>query len=199
MAEKNICILLGSPRKHGNTIQLVRPFAEEMEQLGYSCSQTWLYDKTLNPCLACRACQRDWTIFGCPQKDDMQEVFDTVLPSELIVLATPIYSWYCTPPMKAVLDRLVYGMNKYYGEEKGPALWKGKRVALITTCGYRPEQGADLWEAGIKRYCKHSQLHYMGMLAERHLGYKSVFMDAEKEKHAREFAQKIHVMLEDRE
>jgi len=28
--------------------------------------------------------------------------------------------------MKAVLDRLVYGMNKYYGREKGPSLWEGK-------------------------------------------------------------------------
>jgi len=28
--------------------------------------------------------------------------------------------------MKALLDRLVYGMNKYYGDKKGPALWAGK-------------------------------------------------------------------------
>lgn len=47
-------------------------------------------------------------------------------------LATPIYSWYCTPPMKALLDRLVYGMNKYYGDEKGPSLWNacGKKFWL---------------------------------------------------------------------
>ena len=33
----------------------------------------------------------------------------------------------------------------------------------------------------MRRYCKHSQLTYVGMLAERHLGYASVFMDPEKE------------------
>ena len=32
--------------------------------------------------------------------------------------------------MKAVLDRLVYGMNKYYGEQKRPALWAGKAGSL---------------------------------------------------------------------
>ena len=95
------------------------------------------------------------------------------------------------PPMKAVLDRLVYGMNKYYGKEKGPALWAGKKLAIITTCGYRPENGADLWETGIIRYCKHSKLQYAGMLAERHLGYNSVFMDSEKEEHAKQFADKF--------
>ena len=128
-------------------------------------------------------------MFGCAIQDDMQEIFDRVLSCELLVLATPIYSWYCTPPMKAVLDRLVYGMNKYYGEEKGPSLWAGKHLALITTCGYRPEAGADLWEAGVTRYCRHSQLRYAGMLAERHMGYGTVFMDAEKAERARAFAQ----------
>jgi len=90
--------------------------------------------------------------------------------------------------MKAVLDRLVYGMNKYYGDEKGPALWAGKPMALITTCGYAPNKGADLWEEGMKRYCKHSQLRYCGMLAERHLGYKTTFMDEGKAERAAAFA-----------
>lgn len=93
--------------------------------------------------------------------------------------------------MKAVLDRLVYGMNKYYGERKGPALWAGKKVALVATCGYRPEKGSDLWEAGIIRYCKHSGLDYVGILAERDMGYTSVFMDSEKAEHARMFADTV--------
>ena len=63
-----------------------------------------------------------------------------------------------TAPFAAELDRLVYGMNKYYGREKGPSLWEGKPVALIATCGYPVEKGADLWEAGMQRYCKHSRL-----------------------------------------
>lgn len=41
---------------------------------------------------------------------------------------------------------------------------------------------------GMQRYCKHSRLQYIGMLAERHLGYQTTFMDAEKEEHARAFA-----------
>jgi hypothetical protein len=86
---------------------------------------------------------------------------------------------------------LVYGMNKYYGDEKGPSLWKGKRIALIATCGYSPEKGTDLWEAGVKRYCKHSQLLYAGLLAERDLGYRSAFMDAEKAARARLFARQL--------
>ena len=86
---------------------------------------------------------------------------------------------------------MVYALNKYYGDEKGPSIWKGRKVAIITTCGYRPEKGADLWEEGMKRYCRHSGLEYAGMLSERHLGYDTVFMDEEKAQHARNFADRL--------
>ena len=184
-------VLMGSPRKSGNTAALIKPFLEELELRNVRGETIWLYDKQIFPCTACRACQKDWTIFGCASHDDAGELFDTILARDLIVLATPSYSWYCTPPMKAILDRLMYGMNKYYGDAKGPSLWAGKKVALVVTCGYKPEKGADLLEEGIKRYCRHSQLNYLGMLAERDLGYQSVFWDEEKEKNSRSFAQEI--------
>lgn len=185
------CILMGSPRKGGNTAALLEPFMDELRKNKAECELVWLYDLEIHPCVACRVCQKDWTKFGCRYQDDGQMLFDKIIGSDMLILASPIYSWYCTSPMKAVLDRMVYGMNKYYGEEKGPALWAGKKMALITTCGYRPEKGADLWEEGMKRYCKHSQLQYIGMLAERHLGYGSEFMDDEKVTHAKAFARQL--------
>ena len=185
------CVLMGSPRKQGNTATLLEPFCEELRSGGAAVETIWLYDREIRPCVACRTCQKDWTIFGCAQKDGVQAIFDRLLESELIVLATPIYSWYCTPPMKALLDRLVYGMNKFYGEEKGPSLWRGKAVALLMTCGYRPEKGCDLFEEGMRRYCRHSGLRYLGSHAERHLGYGTVFMDADKEQNTRAFARAL--------
>lgn len=185
------CILMGSSRKKGNTSQLLQPFLEELQLQNIPYKLIWLYDKRIEPCIACRRCQKDWTIFGCHYADDAQEIFHQILDSDVMILATPIYSWFCTPPMKALLDRMVYGMNKYYGDEKGPSLWKGKQLAIITTCGYRPEKGADLFEEGIKRYCKHSQLNYLGMLAERDLGYQSVFLSADKAERSRSFARRL--------
>ena len=186
-----ICILMGSPRKKGNTAALLAPFCEELQKTGAETEVFWLYDMDIRPCIACRTCQKDWSVFGCAQKDDCGMLFERILASDLIVLATPIYSWYCTPPMKALLDRLVYGMNKYYGEEKGPSLWRGKGLALLESCGYRPEKGADLFEEGMRRYCKHSGLRYLGSHAERHLGYGTEFMDGDKDARVRAFAVKL--------
>lgn len=185
---KKVCVLKASPRHHGNTNSLADICIEVLRKNGLEIREFDLYRMDVRPCLACRMCQKDWTEITCVQKDDMAQIFETVALSELLILATPIYSWYCTPPMKSALDRLVYAMNMYYGEKRGPSLWAGKSVSLIATCGYRPEKGADLFEEGMKRYCKHSQLRYMGMLCERHLGYHTEFMDEDKKKHAIEFA-----------
>lgn len=191
-----ICVLMGSPRKNGNTAAIVGLFLDEMAKCGHEADMIWLYDKEIEPCLACRECQKDWTVFGCCREDDVQEIAERILACDLLVFATPIYCWYCTAPMKALMDRLVYGMNKYYGDAKGPALWAGKAVATIVTCGYRPEKGADVWEEGLKRFCKHSGLTFLGLHAERHLGYDTVFMDEEKDVRARKFACNIAHLLE---
>lgn len=184
-------VLMGSPRKNGNTAALLAPFCEELGKAGAEVETVWLYDRDIRPCVACRTCQKDWTVFGCVQQDDVQAIFSQVLSCDLLILATPIYSWYCTPPMKALLDRLVYGVNKYYGAEKGPSLWEGKSLALLLTCGYPPEKGCDLFAEGMRRYCRHSALRYLGSHAEHHLGYDLPFMDGGKEKRTRAFAREL--------
>ena len=65
-----VCILMGSPRAQGNTAALLAPFTEQLESCGAQVTRFDLYEKNLQPCLACRACQKDWTIFGCARKDD---------------------------------------------------------------------------------------------------------------------------------
>ena len=195
MSVPSAAIFRGSPRKQGNTNILTDIFAERLKASGIQVRDHSLYDMDIRPCLACRACQKDWNSISCSQKDDMDKIFEAVRSSDLLVLATPIYSWYCTPPMKAMLDRLVYAMNMYYGEERGPSLWAGKRMALITTCGYRPEKGSDLFEEGMKRYCRHSALTYTEMLCERHMGYKVPFMDDLKRERAEAFAERTAALI----
>lgn len=188
---KKVCILKASPRKKGNTYSLLEPVVETLEKQGVSCREFDLYEMEILPCLACRGCQTDFSGANCVRKDDMGPVFEAVMDSDLILFASPIYAWYCTAPLKAAMDRMVYAFNKYYGPEKGPAIWAGRSVAIVTTCGYKVEKGTDLFEEGVKRYCKHSGLDYVGMLAERHLGYDQAFMDDEKRRHAESFAQEL--------
>lgn len=184
-------ILFASPRKQGNTAALLVPFVTECAALGAEVEQISLYQRNVRPCLGCMACQNQMEGTGCVQHDDFQAIFQAMAASQLLVLATPIYAWYCTAPMKALADRAIYAGNKRYGRQRGPALLAGRRVATLVTCGYPEEKGADLWEAGVKRWCRHGGMEYSGMLCRRDLGPGVPFMDEEKEQAARAFAREL--------
>ncbi len=184
-------ILMGSPRKNGNTFQTIAPLIDALQAAGHQTETIWLYDCEIAPCTACRVCQKDWTSFSCRVQDDAYPIAEKVMAADVLIFASPIYSWYCTAPMKALMDRLVYGLNKYYGEKRGPSLWAGKPAALVTTCGYPPEKGADVFEDGFRRYCKHSKLRFIGALALRDMGYDVPFMTEEKRAQIAAFAQQL--------
>lgn len=87
----------------------------------------------------------------------------------------------------------MYGVNKYHGDEEDPSPWKDKQLAIIMTYGYRLEKGTNLFEEGIKCYCEHLQLNCLGVLAERGLGYQSVFLSEDKTEHFRSFTRHLIV------
>ncbi len=188
---KRICCLKGSPRKNGNTNTLTAVVTERLREAGVGIDEFSLYDMNIQGCRACRWCQKDWTKISCIMNDDMQQIYDSITNSDLVLLSTPIYCWYCTAPMKAAMDRMAYAPNMFYGDAIGPALWAGKSTALITTCGYPPEKGADLFQEGLRRITKHSGMHYRGMLCERQRNLHDPFMDDEKRAHAEAFADDI--------
>ena len=189
------CVLMGSPRPEGNTAALLAPFLEECASLGIETETVRLYDQAVNPCLGCMACQDCLDGLGCVQEDDFEWIFQAMAGSDVIVLATPIYAFFCTAPMKALLDRAIYAGVKNYGREKGPKLLAGRRLASIVTCGYPPEKGAGLWEEGLKRFCRHGGLEYMGLLCRRDRGRGEPFMNEDRAQAARDFAQAIRIAI----
>ena len=183
----NVLILMGSPRPHGNTAELCKPFMEELKENGAEVRYMTLADKDIKPCKGCYACQEVSGEYGCCQNDDMP--VEDILWADLIVLATPIYAWYCAAPMKNVLDRH-YGFNKYYGSAEGP-LWAGKKVAIIATHGYEGAYATDPFEMGIQRLCKHSNLEYVGLFAVQDKDNLASFQTAEAVEGAKKFARRV--------
>lgn len=188
-------ILMGSPKRDGNTAALLRPFMEENQDMGIEQDVIWLYERNIQPCLGCKTCQNQKDCLGCIHEDDFQVIFNSIQSSDVLILATPIYSWFCTPPMKALMDRLIYAGCKYYGDEKQRSAYWMKQVATITTCGYEPGKGADLWEEGLRRWCKHGDMDYLGMYCHRDMGKKEAFMTEQVEFDVRDFAHALYVMV----
>ena len=174
-----ISILQGNVRNNSNTEIVVDQFIEEISKQGVTADKIIIKDLNIVHCSACWTCQDIFDRPGCSKHDDMEIIYSSVQNSDCVIFASPIYSWYCTPPLKSVMDRLVYGMNKYYGEIEGPCLWEGKLLGLITTCGYDIEGGAGVYEEGLKRYSKHSRLNYIGKLAIQDIEGKEYFRSSE--------------------
>ena len=185
----NVLILMGSPRLCGNTAELCKPFMEELKASGAQVRYVTLADKQIHPCLGCYACQDISGEYGCVQRDDMYSVVEGIQWADLIVLATPIYAWYCAAPMKNVLDRH-YGLNKYYGSAEG-SLWAGKRVAIIATHGYDGTYATDPFEMGVERLCRHSGLTYVGLYSVQDEDNLASFQTVEAVEGARQFARKL--------
>ena len=187
-----ICILMGSMRKNGCTEMLMRPLVEQLKAQDVQVEYIWLCDKKLEPCKSCFVCQNIDYVPGCSIKDDMEQIYKSILGADCIVYATPIYSWFCTAPMKVVMDRL-FCMNKFYGNTKEHySLWKNKKLAIVAACGYEVERGADLFEEAIKRGAIHGNLDYIGMLAARDIDGVKDFQTEEVIDNAKDFAMRIY-------
>jgi len=157
---------MGSPRQNGNTAKLCEAFIHELKLYQFEVEYVVLHGKNIAPCLGCMHCQNVAGEHGCVQHDDMQSIVEIILRADVLIYATPIYTWQATPPLKAVMDRM-FALNKFYGSAPREILSKTKAVGLIATCGYAPNYGADLLDEAVKRWCKHSGLSYMGMYAIR--------------------------------
>lgn len=184
-----VCILMGSPKLHSNTAELCKPFMEELEALGQEIRYLTLADKKIGDCLGCYCCQDVSDCYGCVQKDDMYSIVDAIVWSDCVILATPIYTWYCTSIMKRVLDRH-YGLNKFYGSAEG-SLITGKKLAILATHGYDEENATTPFVIGMKHFCEHSKMEYLGIYSARDIDDLASFQTSEVMEGAREFARKL--------
>ena len=184
-----ILILMGSPRLHGNTAELCKPFMEELKKQNIEVQYIELEKMTINPCKECYVCQDVSDVYGCAQNDDMMNIAEKILWADAIILATPIFAWYCTTKMKAVLDRH-YGFNKYYGSAEG-CLWECKKVGIIATHGYEDDYATEPFEVGIKRLCIHSNMKYIGMYSVQDNDNLASFQTSAAVEGAKAFARKV--------
>lgn len=100
---KRVLVLVGSPRKHGNTDRLADEFIRGAQEACHQVEKICLKDRKINGCLGCGACRRNGG--SCVQKDDMGDIYKKWLAADAVALASPVYFYTWTSQMKAVLDR----------------------------------------------------------------------------------------------
>lgn len=116
---KKVLIISSSPRKGGNSDTLCDKFAQGAKETGNIVEKIFLKDKKINYCTGCGFCNTN-DYGGCSQKDDMPEILEKIINSDVIVLATPVYFYTMCGQMKTFIDRFcsrythIEGKDFYY-------------------------------------------------------------------------------------
>lgn len=101
-----IVAINGSPRKNGNTAQLLEVVRREVEAAGVEF-QVFQPGPKVHPCMACYHCLNTGSL-RCVQTDDMvNEIIAACIDADGILLASPVYHGGIAGGMKCVLDRLM--------------------------------------------------------------------------------------------
>lgn len=99
----NILVLNGSPRPHGNTVQMIEAFRE-----GASAKHNVrVFDvcrMSIAGCLACEYCHTKGE-GNCVRKDDMEQIREALADTDMLVLASPIYYHNISGQLKCAVDR----------------------------------------------------------------------------------------------
>jgi len=102
--QKQILVLLGSPRKKGNSTTLAQQITKGAESAGAKVETIYLNGLNIKPCQGCYACKKKDSK-GCVVDDDMQSLYPKMIASDAWVIATPVYWFNMTAQTKIFMDR----------------------------------------------------------------------------------------------
>lgn len=137
-----ILVLNGSPkREKSDTMHITNAFLEGMREAAEQDVQViHVIDRHIEYCTGCFVCKRNGGT--CIHDDDMREILETILDSDLLLFSYPLYCYGMPAPLKALLDRTMplSGMamrkagDRY--EHVGQADFSHLKYLMICGCGF---------------------------------------------------------------
>ena len=125
---KQVLVVLGSPRKKGNSSTLAAQISRGAKSTGAEVETVFLHALEISPCRGCDTCKKPNTK-GCAIKDDMQDIYQKLIEADAWVIASPVYWFTMSAQTKTFMDRC-YALTAY---AKNP--FAGKRIAIAMSYG----------------------------------------------------------------
>lgn len=123
-----VLILNGSPRSNGDTAYILGALKSK-----FPCGTEFVsldtYAANIHPCNDCRYC---WEKEGCCIQDEMEILWKD--DYDVLIIASPLYMSFVTPPLFSVISRLNYiWSNRYF--LRIPGSLKPKKGILVLAGG----------------------------------------------------------------
>ncbi len=120
-----VLILNGSPNKNGDTKYIINKvmerFPKDTEFVEFNA-----FEENIEPCNDCRYC---WKNKGCCRNDRMEIISKD--DYDVIVIASPLYMEFLTPPLFSIITRLNYiWSNEFFLKFKDLRKKKGMLILV---------------------------------------------------------------------
>ena len=137
-----ILVLNGSPKKEkSDTLHITKAFLDGMNEVSaQDVHIIHTIEKHIEYCTGCFTCKRSGGT--CIHNDDMREILDEILESDLLVFSFPLYCYGMPAPLKALLDRTMplssLAMQKVGDryEHVGQADFSHLHYLMLCGCGF---------------------------------------------------------------
>jgi len=102
---EKVLFICASPRKEGNTAQVLAECAKIIKNKGLETEIVYLRGKSIESCRACGKCAK---IHKCQIDDDLNEIIDKIRDSNGFIVGTPVYFGTARGDLMAALQRIGY-------------------------------------------------------------------------------------------
>jgi multimeric flavodoxin WrbA len=108
-----VLVIMGSPRKSGNSHKIAKRIEEKMKELDPSLEFVYLFlrDSHLELCQGCGLCL-NYGEDRCPLKDDRKALEEQMLDANGVIFVSPVYAMNVTAIMKNFLDRFAFTLHR---------------------------------------------------------------------------------------
>ena len=136
---KKMIAINGSPRRKGNTAELLEHALRGAKDAGAETELVHLYSLNFKGCISCFYCKRKDKEHGtCAMKDDLTPVLERIKEADALILGAPIYFMNLSAGMIALMERLFFS-NYLYSNEIPTVFPKALPHAFIYTMNMTEE------------------------------------------------------------
>ncbi|MFA5251265.1 MAG: flavodoxin family protein [Phycisphaerae bacterium] len=193
-----ITVFNGSPwGESGNTHIMVEEFGQGAGQAGAKFQNFFLAARKIQPCTECGTCFFK-TPGKCILKDDMSEMINRFMDSDIVVFATPVFMDNVTALMKIFIDRLMPVLEPHYEKDSnGEYRRRGRykkypKFVVISSCAMPEQSNFEVLRLYFRRMARTMHTEVVG---EIYLAAAGLMQLSEKELRFRPMVNSYKEML----
>lgn len=149
-----VTVFNGSPAGANSATNVIaEAFLKGASQVGAQTENIYLKDYDIIQCQGCFTC---WfqTPGTCALSDDMKDLLVRYNQSDIVCLATPVYTWNMTALLKNFVDRLAPLKCPHIIEKQGnfdleDSQAKTQKFVILSNCGFPGENNFEVMKAVV--------------------------------------------------